>query len=314
MRHKTADLDGPVHYLDFGGSGRPLLMVHGLGGSALNWMAVGPEIANSYHAVAIDLAGFGQTPLFRRSAAVGANAELVHAFIEKVIGEPVVIMGHSMGGHISILEAAVHPSWVNAMILVGPAIPGVHVRRPEPARLGMMAALTIPGLAEIMLDRRVRELGPEGLVLHTLALVCADPSRVPPEVVEANIRLTRERDKLGRQNARAFLQASRSIGLRMADPRFWSRVAKVRAPTLVIHGSLDRLIPLAAAEELSRRRPDWTLEVLEGVGHVPMMETPEAYVSALSAWSMYRIAREPGARANSRPSFGVSEVKPAAVS
>ena len=292
MRHKTADLDGPVHYLDFGGTGKPLLMVHGLGGSALNWMAVGPEIATSYHAFAIDLAGFGQTPLFHRSAAVGANAELVHSFIEKVIGEPVVIMGNSMGGHISILEAAQHPSWVDAMILVDPAIPGVHVRRPEPALLGTMAALSVPGLAEILLDRRARLLGPEGLVTQTLAIVCADPSRVAPEVVEAHNRLTRERDKLGRQNGRAFLQASRSIGLRMADPRFWSRVAKVESPTLVIHGSLDRLIPVAAARDLARRRPDWTLEILQGVGHVPMMEAPDEFMSALNAWSPYRIAGE----------------------
>jgi len=290
MRHRTADLDGPIHYLDFGGTGRPLLMVHGLGGSALNWMAVGPEIANSYHAIALDLAGFGQTPLFSRSANVGGNADLVHDFIEKVIGEPVVIMGNSMGGHIAVLEAASHPSSVLAMILVDPAIPGVHVTRPEPARLGVMAALTVPGLAEILLDRRVRVLGPEGLVHETLSIVCADPSRVPSEVVEAHIRLTRERDSLGRQNGRAFLQASRSIGLRMADPRFWVQVAKVRAPTLVIHGSLDELIPVAAARELVRRRPDWTLDVLEGVGHVPMMETPDLFLNALNAWSTYRIA------------------------
>lgn len=292
MRHKTADLDGPIHYLDFGGTGRPLVMVHGLGGSSLNWMAVGPEIANSYHAIAIDLAGFGQTPLFRRSAAVGGNAELVHEFIEKVIGEPVAIMGNSMGGHIAVLEAAAHPAWVHEMILVDPAIPGVHVTRPEPARLGVMAALTVPGLAEILLQRRVRVLGPEGLVHETLAIVCADPSRVPREVVDAHIRLTSERDKLGRQNGRAFLQASRSIGLRMADPRFWLQVARVRAPTLVIHGSLDRLIPVAAARELARRRPDWTLDVLDGVGHVPMMEAPDMFIAALNAWSPYRIAAE----------------------
>jgi pimeloyl-ACP methyl ester carboxylesterase len=290
MRHRTADLDGPIHYLDFGGAGRPLLMVHGLGGSALNWMAVGPEIANTYHAIALDLAGFGQTPLFSRSANVGGNADLVHEFIEKVIGEPVVIMGNSMGGHIAVLEAAIHPASVHAMILVDPAIPGVHVTRPEPARLGVMAALTVPGLAEILLDRRVRVLGPEGLVHETLSIVCADPSRVPSEVVDAHIRLTRERDSLGRQNGRAFLQASRSIGLRMADPRFWVQVAKVRAPTLVIHGSLDELIPVAAARELVRRRPDWTLDVLEGVGHVPMMETPDLFLNALYAWSTYGIA------------------------
>ena len=156
--------------------------------------------------------------------------------------------------------------------------------------LGAMAALSIPGLAQTLLDRRVRALGPEGLVKQTLALVCADPSRVDPQVVEAHVQLTREREHLGRQNARAFVQASRSIGLRMANPAFWSRVASVTAPTLVIHGSLDRLIPVAAARDMCRRRPDWELKILEGVGHVPMMETPNLFLDALNEWSAYRIA------------------------
>jgi pimeloyl-ACP methyl ester carboxylesterase len=77
----------------------------------------------------------------------------------------------------------------------------------------------------------------------------------------------------------------------MADPRFWSRAAKVIAPTLVIHGSLDRLIPLAAAQQLAHRRPDWTLRILEGAGHVPMMETPDEFMSALNAWSVTRMTQ-----------------------
>ena len=295
MRHKVADVRGPVHYLDFGGSGPTLLMVHGLGGSALNWMAVAPQIAMTHRAIAIDLAGFGQTPLFGRAATVGANAALVHEFIDKVIGQPVILMGNSMGGHIAILEAAQHPGRIASMVLVDPAIPGLHVRRPEPVMLGAMAALSIPGLAETLLGRRLRELGPETLTRQALALVCADPSRVDPGIVEAHIRLTRERHDLGRQNARAFIQASRSIGFRMADPRFWTRVAAVKAPTLVIHGSLDRLVPVAAARELGRRRPDWELKVLEGVGHVPMMEAPDLFMETLNAWSAYRIASQPAA-------------------
>ena len=295
MRHRIVDLDGPVHYIDFGGEGKPMLMVHGLGGNALNWMAVGPELAKRYHAIAIDLAGFGQTPLFHRSAAVGANAELVHRFMENVIDEPVLLMGNSMGGHIAILEAAEHPRWVTECILVDPAVPGVHMRRPHPAMLGVAAALSIPGLAEVVFERRLREIAPETLVRQTLALVVADPSRIDPKVLDAHIQLTRERGSLGPQNSRAFLQASRSLGLRMADPRFWTRVKRVAAPTLVIHGSLDRLIPLAAARELVRRRPDWTLRVLEGVGHVPMMETPNEFLTVLFAWLADRIAPEPAA-------------------
>jgi pimeloyl-ACP methyl ester carboxylesterase len=284
------DIDGPVHYVDFGGSGPPLLMVHGLGGAAINWMAVGPPLATTHRALALDLAGFGETPLYGRSATVGANASLVHDFVEKVVGEPVLLMGNSMGGHIAVLEAAAHPEAVDSLVLVDPAIPGIHVRRPEPLMLGALAALSIPGLAQRVLDRRIRAFGPEKLVEQTLALVCADPSRVPPEVVAAHVRLTRERDHLGPQNGRAFVQASRSIGLRMASPRFWSLVAAVKAPTLVVHGSRDRLIPLEAARELARRRPDWQLEVLDGVGHVPMLETPVLFLDALRSWSAFRIA------------------------
>ncbi len=297
MRHRIADLDGPVHYIDFGGDGRPMLMVHGLGGNALNWMAVGPDLAKHYHAIAIDLVGFGQTPLYNRSATVGANAELVNEFIEKVIGQPVVLMGNSMGGHIAIIESADHPQWVTECILVDPAIP-IPVRqapRPPAAMLGVAAAASIPGLAEILFDRRLRELGPERLVQLSLSLVCKDPSRVDPKVVAAHVQLTRERAHLGPQNSRAFLQASRSIALRMADPRFWTRVKRVTAPTLVIHGSLDRVIPVAAARELVRRRSDWTLRVLQGVGHVPMMETPKEFLSVLNAWLADRITPEPAA-------------------
>ncbi len=295
MRHKVVDIDGPVHYLDFGGDGSPLLMVHGLGGSALNWMAVGPELAKAHHAVALDLAGFGRTPLYRRSAAVGANADLVHHFIDQVFDDPVTLMGNSMGGHISILVAADHPGQVGRLVLVDPAVPGVHVRRPEPAMLGVMAALSVPGLAETLLDHRARMLGPERLVMETLALVCADPSRVSPDVVAAHVRLTAERSNLAGQNNRAFLQATRSIGLRMADPRFWAHARRVKAPTFVIEGDQDRLIPLTAARELVRRIPAWKLAVLDGVGHVPMMETPDLFLRVLNRWLPSRIAAESAA-------------------
>jgi pimeloyl-ACP methyl ester carboxylesterase len=148
-------------------------------------------------------------------------------------------------------------------------------------------------LAEIYIDRRIRTLGPERLVRETLAMVAADPTRVGDDLVEAHVQMTRERGNLGRQNSRAFLQATRSLGLRMADPRFWARMKRVEAPTLVIHGGLDRLIPLSAARDLVRRRPDWTLKVLEGVGHVPMMETPDLFVEIVDQWLAYRIARDP---------------------
>ena len=79
----------------------------------------------------------------------------------------------------------------------------------------------------------------------------------------------------------------------MADPRFWPRARQVKAPTLVIHGELDHVIPPAAARELVRRVAGWTLEVIDGVGHVPMMEVPDRFLLVFNEWMAYRIAPTP---------------------
>src|SRR5262245_36769441 len=64
---RVADVGGPVHFIDFGGSGPPMVLVHGLGGSAVNWLAVGPALAQRARVVALDLPGFGRTPPAGRS-------------------------------------------------------------------------------------------------------------------------------------------------------------------------------------------------------------------------------------------------------
>ena len=60
---------------------------------------------------------------------------------------------------------------------------------------------------------------------------------------------------------------------------------------MVVHGELDRLIPLAAARDLVRRIPHWRLEVLDGVGHVPMLETPDLFMRVVGDWMADKIQR-----------------------
>ncbi|MGB7980803.1 MAG: alpha/beta fold hydrolase, partial [Candidatus Nanopelagicales bacterium] len=104
---RWADLDGPVHFLDYGGpDGGPLLVcVHGLGGSAINWAAVAPALAGSCRVMALDLAGFGHTRGASRSTSVQANQRLLDRFLTEVAGAPAILVGNSMGGLISILQA-----------------------------------------------------------------------------------------------------------------------------------------------------------------------------------------------------------------
>src|SRR3981081_3156978 len=70
MVSKTVDIDGPVHYYDFGGSGPPLVCVHGLGGAALNWMAVGHGLAQGSQALGARTRPAPPTPSARRCSPI----------------------------------------------------------------------------------------------------------------------------------------------------------------------------------------------------------------------------------------------------
>lgn len=284
MRMRTVDVDGPVHFADFGGSGARLVLVHGLGGSHANWLAVAPRLAERAQVVAPDLPGFGRTPPAGRSARVSANRECLHRFLAAV-GHPAVLVGNSMGGLIAMMEAALHPDNVSALVLVAPAQPSALGTRIDREILLAFAIYCIPGVAEWYLRRRAERLGPEGFVREVLRLLCVDPSRVPDDVRRAHVALAAERFATMPGADRAFLEAARSLlGILRRPGSFREMVGRISAPTLLIQGAQDRLVPLAASRALARSRPDWAFEVFEEIGHVPQLEAPTRFVDVVGKW------------------------------
>jgi pimeloyl-ACP methyl ester carboxylesterase len=93
------DVDGPVHFADFGGPRRgPLIIcIHGLAGSSVNWSAIAPLLTTRCRVLAPDLAGHGLTRSGDRGTDVQANTQLLDRFIESVSDGPVILMGNSMG-------------------------------------------------------------------------------------------------------------------------------------------------------------------------------------------------------------------------
>jgi len=305
MHSRFVDLDGPVHYADFGGdaaAGPPLVLVHGLGGSHLNWMAAAPLLTGRSRVLAPDLIGFGRTPLAGRPARIRANQRLLARFLDEVVGGPVVLVANSMGGLISLLVAAEHPERVAGLVLVDPAVPRPRgVRLDREVRLGF-TAFAIPGLGERVLAHRRSRLGAERLVADVLRICCVDSARVAPEVVAAMCALTQERNALKGSDA-AFLAAARSLLLALARPGPYLRVVQsVTAPTLLLQGDGDRLVPLGASQAIARARPSWTFQVLDGLGHVPHLEDPQRFAAAVTAWLDAQPLGVSGARPGTRPS------------
>jgi pimeloyl-ACP methyl ester carboxylesterase len=285
MDRRVIDLGVPVHYIDFGGSGPRMVLVHGLGGSAINWLGVGPSLARRYRVVALDLAGFGETPPVNGSTGLAAQQDLLDRFLASVTAGPAIVVGNSMGGLVAMMEAAIEPGRVSHLILAAPAQPTPRRGRIDVEVLAVFATYSMPWLGAWYMRRRAARLGAEGLVREMLRLCCVDPSRVAPDVRAAHVALAAERIARMPWATDVFLDATRSLlsALRQRR-RFYAMVDRVTAPGLIIQGAGDRLVPVAASRELARRRPDWRLAVFDDIGHVPQLEAPGRFVETAEQW------------------------------
>lgn len=280
VKTSTVDLDGPVHFADFGGSGPSIVLVHGLGGSHINWMRVGSALSTYGRVLAPDLIGFGRTVPDRRSPGVMSNRALVDRFTAEVGGGDAILVGNSMGGLISLLQAARRPHRVRGLVLVDPALFGSPGHRPDPAFMLRGAILATPFLGEFMARAHEARTTPEQRVREVLDLCCVDPTRVPDDVVAAHVEMTAERELMP-WSLPAHVEAARSIAGALIPPLFNRTVCSVAVPTLLVHGTEDRLVPVDAARHLARRRPDWTYAEFEGVGHAPMLDEPDLLLDAV---------------------------------
>jgi len=284
MDRRTVDLEGPVHYADFGGSGRPIVLLHGLGGSHANWLAVAPRLARIGRVLAPDLLGHGRTRSLGRRATVDGNLRLLDGFLDRVAGGPAALVGNSLGGYLAIAFAAAFPARVTSLVLVAPAAPVSPRALLDREVLTLFAGAALPFVGGAVVRWRRRN-GPERLVADSLRLVCADPARVEPEVVEAHVELARERFTFGSGVVREFLATERSLVARLTRRgRFREMVRRVRVPALLVQGDEDRIVRLESTRALAAVRPDWRLEVFRGVGHVPQLEAPGPFLAVVEPW------------------------------
>ncbi|MDP9117807.1 MAG: alpha/beta fold hydrolase [Actinomycetota bacterium] len=288
-----ADIDGPVHWVRFDapsapGDGElatrlPVVLVHGLGGSHLNWVRIAPRLAADRRVYALDLAGFGLTTAGHRSTSVHANAELVDRFIRTVVGGPAILIGNSMGGMISLLVADSHPESVAGLVLIDPSVP-VPRQLPDLQVASQFFLYAVPFFGERYLAASRNKMSDRQLVQRVINLCFADPSRASQELLAASTALVAQRRAMPAQDA-AFLQAARSLMRVIARPKqFTALMRRVGSPVLFIHGDRDRLVPVAAAQLALADNPGWQGVVLPGVGHTPQLESPELVLKHLEPW------------------------------
>ena len=249
---RFVDIDGlSVRYRDEG-KGPPLVLLHGTGSSLDTWDAWAGALSAHFRVIRMDLPGFGLTgPNEDDDYRIERYVAFLEAFRSRFGLESFALAGNSLGGQIAWSYAVAHPQEVSALVLVDPA--GYRIDRP--ALVFRLAK--IPGLAWLL-----SRLDPGPMTAKTLRDAYGDQSKVTPALVERYRKLA-----LRQGNRRAFVaRAALRDEDRSAD------IGKVRAPTLILWGAQDRLIPVAHARRFEHAIPSARLIIYEGVGHVPMEE------------------------------------------
>lgn len=254
----------------------PALFVHGLGGSSLNWTALGLLLNDTISGIAPDLPGFGRTPLSGVTG-IAEQAALLVQLLEQEYDQPVHVFGNSMGGAASVALAAQRPDLVASLTLISPALPHPRVS----ASALWFTALATPRLGPAVLERTQR-LPFDQRFEASLAMVFGDPRALAPEVRAAYEQELhrRDTDPWGRQ---ATVEGARSI-LRssLARPRrsLWADAATVQCPVLLVYGGKDRLVDARIRTKAHRTFPNAHLLYLPRSGHVAQMEHPEVVARA----------------------------------
>jgi pimeloyl-ACP methyl ester carboxylesterase len=282
---RTVDLGGPVHYVDFGGpeDAPTVVLVHGLGGSHLNWDLLAPLLRPHARVLALDLPGFGRSEPGDRRTTVHDNVQVLDRFLTEVAGTPAVLVGNSMGGMISILQTAASPATVSGLVLLDAAVPGPR-RALDPLVALTFAVYAVPRVGERFLSLRRQRSTPLRQVRDMLRLCGVDPDALPAHTIDRSISLIEQRQDQPAMD-KAFLSAARSLLRLLADPRAYRQaMASIEVPVLLVQGDRDRLVPVAAARDVAGRHPAWRYLELPDVGHVPQLQVPDLIADAILAW------------------------------
>lgn len=268
----------------------PQLLIHGLGGSSVGWVEVMDGLSERGPVVAIDLPGFGRTPIGDDDPlTVQGYVDFVLELADVLGWDRFTLHGNSMGGLIGTLIAADQPHRIERLVLVSPAFPPR-----SPWGLLVPARATIDGMVPLALSSMTAlALGAVGLAgpelderrnRAMLRLIFPDPDGVSRAVLDLMAADFAD-DVDGTDRRRALLAATRSMTALWTDPRrAWGALRKVQAPTLVLGGTHDALVPARVLRAVLAARPDWEGHVLDDRRHVLMLEDPAGYLDHVDRW------------------------------
>jgi pimeloyl-ACP methyl ester carboxylesterase len=248
-----------VNYVEMG-QGAPLLFVHGLSGCWQNWLENIPHFARERRVIALDLPGFGASPMPPWELTIPAYGRFVRDFCERLGIDRCSLVGNSMGGFIATEVAITEPERVNDLTLVSAAgITWARARREPAEMLGRVGRAAAP----LMLRFELSAIRRPKFRHRAFAGVFHDPNALRRELLWENV--------VPAFQSPGYFDAMRNlVGYDIRD-----RLEEIGVPTLIVWGRNDRVVPVPAAFAYRKRIGDNAeLVIFDECGHVPQLERP----------------------------------------
>lgn len=271
---RTIDVVGArVNYVEMG-EGPPILFVHGLSGAWQNWLETLPHFARSHRVIALDLPGFGASPMPPWEISIPSYGRFVRDFCERVGVDRCSLVGNSMGGFIATEVAITDPERVDELTLVSAAgVTWARARREPAAVIARMGRAAAPVLLRFHMSGIRRQRLRKGYFQG----VFFDPDSLRREMLWENV--------VPALNSPGYYDALTTLwGYDIRD-----RLEEIGVPTLIVWGRNDRVVPVPAAVSYKKRiGENAELVIFDRCGHVPQIERPVRFNRVLERF----LARE----------------------
>ncbi|MGD9108744.1 MAG: alpha/beta fold hydrolase [Gammaproteobacteria bacterium] len=264
-RDKYITIDNiKVHYWDEGDSNIPIILVHGINANVSFWHKNFSALAKTHRVIALDLLGFGDTDKPHVKYNVTMLAQFLGDFLRGLQIKRCYLVGHSLGGAVSLQFALWFPNVVEKLILVSPV--GFTHKLPLIVRLG-----TLPFICQLI------KYISKKLITKVIYLYVYDKKCITKEFLQNNYRIAqlpgvrRVLISLLRQNIDIH-----GIKKEIIEP-VMENLSQLTMPVLIIWGKNDKLLPVKNTQAALRLIPQAKLEIFDKCGHIPQLEHPEKF-------------------------------------
>jgi pimeloyl-ACP methyl ester carboxylesterase len=253
-----------IHYLDWGNPGKPpFLMLHGIGRVAHSFDHIAPHFRDSYHVLAVDMRGHGDSDWSPEGAyLVEDYVKDIEGLVEQLNLRGLTLLGNSTGGRVVQVYAGLHPERVSRLISedVGPE------------RTNEIAS----GFARRVAQEANGWASEDELV--------ASLERGGGRVSDALQRNYAHFGTKRREDGRIVWKRDPNLVKGFVPTELWRFVQKITCPTLYVLGGASNIVPPATQKQLKETLPDVRIVIMPGLGHYPHLEAPEEYLQIVQAF------------------------------